>query len=84
MAEASEARLPDAPVPAHVPPELVFDVRHYTMPNALDEPFSVTSNVFNELPPLAFTPHGTPGLYSGAWVVSRYEDIRDVYQNDEL
>ena len=84
MAEASEDRLPDAPVPAHVPPELVFDVRHYTMPNALDEPFSVTSNVFNELPPLAFTPHGTPGLYSGAWVVSRYEDIRDVYQNDEL
>lgn len=84
MSSTKPAQLPDAAVPAHVPPALVHDIRPYLAPNTLDDPFSVTANVLNELPPLAYTPHGTPGLYSGAWVVSRYEDIREVYQNDAL
>jgi cytochrome P450 len=84
MSSDKAATLPDAVVPAHVPPALVYDIRRYGAPNTLDDPFSVTANVFDELPPVAYTPHGTPGLYSGAWVVSRYEDIREVYQNDKL
>jgi cytochrome P450 len=75
---------PEVVVPTHVPPSLVYDVRRYTAPNTLDDPFSVTANVLNELPPLFYTPHGVPGLFSGAWVVSRYEDIREIYQNDKL
>lgn len=76
--------LPDAVVPAHVPRALVHDIRSYSTPNTLDDPFSLTADIFEELPPVVFTPHGTPGLYSGAWVVSRYEDVREVYQNDAL
>jgi cytochrome P450 len=84
MSQTKTATLPDAVVPAHVPPSLVYDIRRYGAPNSLDDPFSVTRNVFAEMPPVAYTPHGTPGLYSGAWVVSRYEDVREVYQNDRL
>jgi cytochrome P450 len=84
MSSAKAIALPDAVVPDHVPPSLVYDIGAYLAPNALDDPFSVTSNVLNELPPVAYTPQGTPGLYSGAWVVSRYEDIREVYQNERL
>ena len=84
MSSAEAPSLPDATVPPHVPPSLVHDIRHYTVSNTLDDPFSLTANVFDELPPVVFSPHGTPGLYSGTWVVSRYDDVREVYQNDRL
>jgi hypothetical protein len=62
------AILPTGVVPPHVLPSLIYDVRRYTDSNTLDDPFSVTANVFEELPPLAYTPHGTPGLFNGTWV----------------
>ncbi len=70
--------------PSHVPANLVFDVSKYLEANALDDPFLPAERVRTELPPVFFTTSSVPGLYSGAWIVTHYEDIREVYQNDEL
>ena len=70
-------------IPDHVPPELVFEPK-YEEPNTLLDPFSVTKNIYDELPPVFYWPRPSPGRYDGAWVVTRYEDIREVYQNEEL
>ena len=70
-------------VPSHVPPELVREPG-YEGPNTLDDPFAVTAGAFEELPPVFYWPRPSPGRYDGTWVVTHYEDIRDVYQKDEL
>src|ERR1700693_1966089 len=70
-------------IPDHVPPELVFEPK-YEEPNTLLDPFSVTKNVYKELPPIFYWPRPNPGRYDGAWVVTHYNDIREVYQNEEL
>jgi len=70
-------------VPPHVPPELVRRPDHL-QPNALEDPFSLSANVFEELPPVFYDPRPAPGLHDGVWVVTRYEDIREVYQNSDL
>ena len=70
-------------IPDHVPPELVFEPK-YEEPNTRVDPFSVTQNIYQELPPVFYWPRPSPGRYDGAWVVTRYEDIREVYQNEEL
>ncbi|MGE0386230.1 MAG: cytochrome P450 [Gammaproteobacteria bacterium] len=77
-------RLPHEPeIPAHVPPELVLEP-NYEEQNDLTDPFSTTAHVYQEMPPIFYTPRPRPGLFDGAWVVTRYEDIRNVYQNAEL
>ena len=70
-------------IPDHVPPELVFEP-NYEEPNKLLDPFSVTEGIYKDLPPVFYWPRPAPGRYDGAWVVTRYEDIRNVYQNEEL
>jgi cytochrome P450 len=70
-------------VPAHVPLELVHEL-DYLDPNTRVDPFSTTEHIFEELPPVFFNPIWAPALYKGAWVVTRYEDIREVYQNEQL
>ncbi len=70
-------------IPAHVPMELVHEL-DYLDENSRTDPFSVTENIYNELPPVFFSPQFNPVLYKGVWVVTRYEDIREVYQNDAL
>jgi len=69
-------------LPDHVPEGLVFDVQHYMDPNDFEDPFSRTKNIYNELPRIFYTPMRMTALYDGAWVVTHYEDIREVYQND--
>jgi len=81
---APRARRPWAPIPDHVPKELVFDVEHYMDPNDLTDPFGQTKNIYQEIPPLFYAPVIQRALYEGTWVVTHYEDIREVYQNDEL
>jgi len=70
-------------IPAHVPKELVHEL-DYLDENALVDPFSITKDIYQELPPVFFSPFYNPVLYKGVWVVTRYEDIREVYQNDAL
>ena len=70
-------------IPAHVPLDLVHEL-DYLDQNARVDPFSITENIYQELPPVFFSPQFNPVLYKGVWVVTRYEDIREVYQNDAL
>jgi len=70
-------------VPAHIPLEMVRDPS-FDQPNTLDDPFSVTANIYEELPPIFYWARPAPGRYDGTWVVTHYNDIRDVYQKDEL
>jgi cytochrome P450 len=71
-------------IPAHVPPDLVFDVSAYQAPNTLDDPFSVNRDVYQRFPPVFYSSARASGLYDGTWVVTHYEDIREVYQNEKL
>jgi cytochrome P450 len=70
-------------VPPHVPSELVF-TPDYENSNRLDDPFSVTRNIYKDLPPIFYWPRPYPGRYDGTWVVTQAKDIREVYQNDAL
>ena len=70
-------------IPGHVPLELVREL-DYLDPNTRVDPFSVTENIYEDLPPVVFSPFNRLGIYKGIWVVTRYEDIREVYQNDVL
>ena len=70
--------------PVHVPPNLIFNVQKYSAPNDLLNPFDLTVNIYDELPPVFYSARGYGGLVDGAWAVTRYEDIREVYQNDAL
>ena len=79
---------PAADRPAHVPPELVRDLRWATgaIPVDYEEPYRETAALFGpDVPRLLWTPNavaGRPGV--GSWVVTRYEDISRVYQEAEL
>jgi cytochrome P450 len=71
-------------LPAHVPPSLFFDVSRFQAPNTLLDPFSVTARIYEELPPVFYTFTQTGRLYDGVWVVTHYDDIREVYQNADI
>lgn len=80
-------RLPEEPeIPAHVPPELVMEPESYDDFNTFVDPFSVTKNAFKELPPLYYSPKPRVGISHdrGHWVVTHYEDIKKVYQTDDI
>jgi cytochrome P450 len=79
---------PDAPpVPAHVPPALVLDTRFANgqVPNDLAEPYS-PADVLRDpaMPRIHYYPWPTSGNQHGAWVVTRYEDIQRVYEDNDL
>ncbi|CAN7445205.1 cytochrome P450 [Phenylobacterium sp. LjRoot225] len=73
-----------APPPPHVPPELVFDYEAALGPTALEDPYAPARQVFETLPPVFYS-RSANGMTTGpgTWVCSRYEDIREVYQNTE-
>src|SRR5690606_1344512 len=80
MADDAAAVFP----PAHVPKELLIDLTQFEVTNDHVDPFDITRDVHATLPKVFYTPTRRSGLYEGAWVVTRYEDIREVYQNDAL
>jgi len=71
-------------IPAHVPPELVYDLDVYEAASTAVDPWAKTAEVFSRLPRIVYWPKPRPGRFDGAWVATRYEDIREVYQNDEV
>lgn len=77
---------PDAPAaPAHVPPELVLDTRiaNGIVPNDLPEPYRPGDVVRDaDFPRIHYYPWPISGNQHGAWVVTRYEDIRRVYEDN--
>jgi len=75
---------PDRPLPPHVPKNLLHDLWDYQEANTRLNPFDATKNIYQELPPIFYTHSRFARLFEGAWVVTRYEDIREVYQNAEL
>ena len=89
LAQYPVARAPaDAPpVPAHVPPELVLDTRFANgqVPNDLPEPYS-PGDVLRDpaFPRVHYYPWPASGNQHGAWVVTRYEDIRRVYEDNDV
>lgn len=78
----------DAPeVPSHVPPELVLDTRFADgqVANDLADPYSETDVLRDpSFPRIHYYPWPTGGNQHGAWVVTRYEDIRRVYEDNDL
>ncbi len=75
------------PVPAHVPPELVLDTRFANgqVPNDLPDPYA-PADVLRapEIPRIHYYPWPVSGNQHGAWVVTRYEDIRRMYEDNEF
>jgi len=79
------AAAPGADLPAHVPPELVFEYEASLDANTLDDPFSLTEEVRTKLPPVFFARSRSATMGGpGSWVCTRYEDIREVLQNNAL
>lgn len=75
------------PVPSHVPPELVLDTRVAAgiVANDLAEPYAPADPVRDpEFPRIHYYPWPISGNRHGAWVVTRYEDIRRVYEDSDL
>jgi cytochrome P450 len=71
-------------IPAHVPRSLYLELNYHNTANTRDDPFSLTEKMYEEYPPVFYTTGAQPGLVDGAWVVTHYDDIREVYQNDAL
>jgi len=53
-------------------------------PNTLDDPFSLTEAVVERCPPLFFAQMAAPGMEGvRMWVATRFEPIREIFQNSE-
>ena len=94
MTETTLSRCPIAhapadapPVPAHVPPERVLDTRFAQGQIAYDLPDPyLPADVMRDpdVPRILYYPWPTSGRQHGAWTVSHYDDIRRVYEDNEL
>lgn len=71
-------------IPSHVSAELVRDIADLDQPNDRIDPFALGQSILDEYPPLFYWPKARPGMHDGVWVVTRYEDIAGVYENDDL
>lgn len=77
----------DEPAPAHVPRELVYDLRFAQgqVPNDLDDPYTPCDQLRGpDVPRIMYSPHVSALTPRGAWVVSHYEDIRRVYEDNDF
>jgi cytochrome P450 len=75
---------PRAPMPQHVPPGLVFDHEDSLAPTPIDDIYAPAWKVFEEAPPVFFAPNrNAASMGPGSWVCTRYEDVREVFQNTE-
>ncbi|CAN7576655.1 cytochrome P450 [Phenylobacterium sp. LjRoot219] len=72
------------PIPAHVPPELIVDFDVMLGPTTLDDPYAPAWEVFEQCPPVFYAPARQAGArWPGAWICTRYEDVREVFQNTD-
>lgn len=69
----------DLSVPAHVPPELVYDYDFFTTPAEYASPqWDLSRRLFTEAPPVFFTPRN-----GGHWVVTRRADAMEMLRDHE-
>ncbi len=66
-------------IPAHVPPELVYDYDNARDPRMLEDPHARMSSLIREAPPIFFSPHN-----GGHWFVTRKKAIVDITMNPEV
>ncbi|WP_242129605.1 cytochrome P450 [Sphingobium sp. Sx8-8] len=66
-------------VPDHVPADLVFDFEHYSDPTYALDPFGAFDRVARDAPPIFWSP-----LLGGFWVVTRFQDVFEVYRDNRL
>ncbi|MDC0740748.1 cytochrome P450 [Polyangium mundeleinium] len=66
-------------IPAHVPPELVYDYDSSRDPRMLEDPHGRMRSLILEAPPIFFSPHN-----GGHWFVTRKQAIVDITMNPEL
>ncbi|MCK9541744.1 MAG: cytochrome P450 [Novosphingobium sp.] len=78
-APAHPSQFGDLPrhVPDHVPEHLIHDFEHYADPAYADDPFAVFDRVARDAPPVFWSP-----LLGGFWVVTRFQDVFDVYRDN--
>jgi cytochrome P450 len=68
-----------APIPAHVPPGLVYDYDFYATPGLFDQPqWDVARSLHAHAPRIFFTPRN-----GGHWVVTRKTDIVEICRTPE-
>ncbi|MGE0384365.1 MAG: cytochrome P450 [Gammaproteobacteria bacterium] len=70
-----------ASVPAHVPPELVFDVDFAAMPGVMQDPHGALARLL-DYPPVFYAPRARFG--GPAWVLARHALIEEAYQDAGL
>ncbi|EPX63307.1 putative cytochrome P450 hydroxylase [Cystobacter fuscus DSM 2262] len=63
-------------IPAHVPPELVYEYDNSGDPRLLEDPHARMRSLILEAPPIFFTPYN-----GGNWVVTRKKAIVDITMN---
>ena len=72
-----------AAAPAHVPPELVRDFTFASLPGAAADPMMAVARALRDGPPLVYARDLRFEGYN-AWVATRFEIIREAYQNHQL
>ncbi|WNG39041.1 cytochrome P450 [Archangium violaceum] len=66
-------------IPAHVPPELVYEYDNARDPRMLEDPHARMRSLILEAPPIFFTPYN-----GGNWVVTRKKAIVDITMKPEV
>ncbi|MCK9541262.1 MAG: cytochrome P450 [Novosphingobium sp.] len=82
----AEPEVLDVPVPDHVPPELVRDLRRFMGLVEVEtrEPYEHTARLLEpDVPPVMWTPFPNTWITSGMWVVTRYKDCAKLMQDSE-
>lgn len=77
MSSLEPQELPER-LPAHVPPDLVWDHSIDSFPMRFDDPYVGTSAALHSGPDIVWSPHSAHGARPG-WILTRYRDLEDVY-----
>jgi cytochrome P450 len=68
-----------APIPLHVPQDLVRDVDTFNLPGSQDDQFLAMKRLQEESPDIFWTPHN-----GGHWVMTRGADLYPLFANVEM
>lgn len=76
-------QLPDHPVPAHVPADLVRPYPFLMGAHTLEDPFrTLIPQLHREMPEAYYSLHAYPG-FAPAWIFRKARDLNAIYQDNE-